>query len=76
VLLMGCRTEYQPHRFANWATRQPPRWEIVLLLCAAIVQIELRGRQEQDAARALERPGTKLEEPGGKTYSRYYALRI
>ena len=42
-----CQTEYEPHRFARWATLLPSRREIVLLLCAAIVQIELRGRQEQ-----------------------------
>ena len=37
----------EPHRFVRWVTLLPSRREIVLLLCAAVVEIDLRGRQEQ-----------------------------
>src|ERR1700730_1582676 len=39
--------EYELHRFVRWATLLLYLTEIALLLFAALVQIKLRGRQEQ-----------------------------
>ena len=42
---------FEPRRFLRWTTLLPSREEIVLLLCAGLVQIEVRGPQSKRGTR-------------------------